>query len=58
MPRVPFEAKRAILSPDLVREGEEKFITGPQPSAARPKSKLDILQEELEKIESRLGSLE
>ncbi len=40
------------------REKEERFITGPSPSAARPKSKLDVLQEELEKIEERLGALE
>ncbi len=40
------------------REKEDEFITGPAPGMARPKSKLDILQEELEKIESRLGALE
>lgn len=39
------------------KEGE-KYSRGPGPSAARPKSKLDVLQEELEKIESRLGALE
>lgn len=45
-------------SPRFAREREEKAITGPTPSAARPKSKLDVLQEELERIESRLGALE
>jgi hypothetical protein len=43
---------------EVVREREDESITGPRPEVARPKSKLDILQEELEKIESRLGSLE
>ncbi len=51
---------KAPISPQFsaAREKEDEFITGPAPETARPKSKLDILQEELEKIESRLGALE
>lgn len=55
MPKIP--GQRAIERPELAREGEGKFM-GPAPEMARPKSKLDILQEELEKIESRLSALE
>jgi hypothetical protein len=55
MPKAPV-AQSQIR--DIEREKEEKFITGSRPLLARPKSKLDILQEELEKIESRLGALE
>ncbi|MEM4247227.1 MAG: hypothetical protein QXR48_02845 [Candidatus Woesearchaeota archaeon] len=55
MPKIPIQ--RAIERPESAREGEERF-TGPAPEMARPKSKLDLLQEELEKIESRLGALE
>ncbi|MEM4242516.1 MAG: hypothetical protein QXM31_01290, partial [Candidatus Woesearchaeota archaeon] len=47
MPKVPFKAE----SHELAREGEDESIMGPAPETARPKSKLDILQEELEKIE-------
>lgn len=36
----------------------EKVSKGTLPSAARPQSKLDILQEELNKIESRLAALD
>ncbi len=56
MPKLP--AAPNIREFAREREETDEFITGPQPSVARPKSKLDILQEELEKIESRLGSLE
>jgi len=53
--------KSPVKIPDFhvgMREGEGKIITGPTPMTARPKSKLDVLQEELEKIEARLGALE
>jgi septal ring factor EnvC (AmiA/AmiB activator) len=57
MPKAPVSMPKIH---EFVREREEKdeSITGPQPEMARPKSKLDILQEELQKIESRLSSLE
>jgi hypothetical protein len=41
-----------------MREKEEYSVSGPAPSRARPKSKLDTLQEELAKIEERLSGLE
>ena len=56
MPKAPIKIPE--LRVEGVREREGKIITGPSPIVARPKSKLDILQEELEKIESRLGALE
>jgi hypothetical protein len=56
MPRAPVTVKEEAA---WEKEGVvEKFKTGSLPSAARPKSKLDILQEELAKIEERLGALE
>ncbi len=61
MPKVPMKngvTERAFVSPEAVWEEEGKSFKGPSPEMARPKSKLDILQEELEKIESRLSSLE
>jgi len=51
MPKLP------VQIPRIAREEEGKIITGSAPGTARPKSKLDILQEELEKIESRLSAL-
>jgi hypothetical protein len=56
--KIPELTLRARPQSRDAREREERIITGPAPSVARPKSKLDILQEELEKIESRLGALE
>jgi len=56
--KIPDLTLRTRQEPRSAREREEKIITGPTPIAARPKSKLDVLQEELEKIESRLGALE
>ncbi len=50
--------KASIAVPDITSTREREVFTGPSPSAARPKSKLDLLQEELQKIESRLGTLE
>lgn len=66
MPKPPIslpEVRTARALPEdtadsLSREKEDEFIKGPQPEMARPKSKLDSLQEELEKIESRLEELE
>ena len=55
MPKAPIKVS------ELTREKEEmveRDFTGPSPSVARPKSKLDVLQEELEKIESRLSALD
>jgi len=56
MPKTP------IRIPEFTaREREEKeegTITGHAHFVARPKSKLDVLQEELSKIEERLGALE
>lgn len=55
MPKAPVKMPSDV---DSVREEEEKeVLTGLAP-LARPKSKLDDLQEELEKIESRLAALE
>jgi len=55
MPRTPVTVKESAWE----REGMvEKIKTGSLPSAARPKSKLDVLQEELSKIEERLGALD
>lgn len=56
VPNTTLYARTTDVDSRLAREKEE-FITGLTPSA-RPKSKLDILQEELSKIESRLSSLE
>ena len=51
--------KTQIRIPEVSTREREELFTGPSPaSSARPKSKLDSLQEELEKIESRLGALE
>lgn len=61
LPRPPVSIDvrdRELDAPLFVREREGKDISGPSPSVARPKSKLDALQAELEKIESRLGALE
>jgi len=62
MPKAPVKIPELTIrtrqEPRNTREKEERIITGPTPSVARPKSKLDVLQEELEKIESRLGALE
>jgi hypothetical protein len=57
MPKLPVKLPTELtFSP---REREGKIFTGPEPSsAARPKSKLDVLQEELAKIEERLSGLE
>jgi hypothetical protein len=52
MPKAP------IRIPDFTTREREETITGPAPELARPKSKLDVLQEELSKIEERLGALE
>ncbi|MEM2915799.1 MAG: hypothetical protein QXT19_00345 [Candidatus Woesearchaeota archaeon] len=58
--RLRAKMPKAPISPQIsvAREKEDEFITGPAPGMARPKSKLDILQEELEKIEKRLSALE
>ncbi len=61
MPKVAMKngvSDRAVVSSSAVWEEEGKLSKGPSPEMARPKSKLDILQEELEKIELRLGALE
>lgn len=58
MPEFTSTARADVEWSARTREKEERFISGPAPSAARPKSKLDVLQEELEKIEERLGALE
>jgi hypothetical protein len=50
--------KTQIRVPEVSTREREELFTGPSPQLARPKSKLDSLQEELEKIESRLGALE
>ncbi len=55
LPKTPI--KLPEITSTVAREREETF-KGPSPIGARPKSKLDVLQEELEKIESRLGAFE
>ena len=59
MPKAPIALPAREKSAAWEKEEKgEKFYTGPSPSVARPKSKLDVLQAELEKIEQRLGALE
>lgn len=58
LPKAPIQIPGFTIRAREREEKEEPFITGPAPHLARPKSKLDILQEELEKIESRLSALE
>ncbi len=59
MPKAPIALPVREKSAAWEKEEKvEKSYSGPSPSVARPKSKLDLLQEELEKIESRLGALE
>jgi len=58
MPKPPISIPEVRELVAREREEKDESISGPQPAMARPKSKLDILQEELEKIESRLGALE
>ena len=55
MPKAPIRLPEFT---SMVREREETVFKGPSPIAARPKSKLDALQDELARIESRLGALE
>lgn len=52
--------KASLPETSITREKEEKeeSITGPAPVLARPRSQLDVLQEELEKIDERLSALE
>jgi hypothetical protein len=56
MPKLPVKLPTELMISPREREG--KIFTGPVPSGARPKSKLDVLQEELAKIEERLSGLE
>jgi hypothetical protein len=58
MPKPPISTPSVRELVAREREEKDESISGPRPAMARPKSKLDILQEELEKIESRLGALE
>ena len=55
--KMPVRAWAAKSASRAAWEREEN-ITGPSPEMGRPKSKLDVLQEELSKIEERLGALE
>lgn len=59
MPKAPITLPSRDTSAAWEKEGKvEKSYSGPSPRVARPRSKLDALQEELEKIEQRLGALE